>query len=372
MTSLIDTRRAGVNRPAIVQAERGFKMQSVQDLPSCQLHLGAALKLPMILLLVLFLLSSATLYAQTPKKVSFPFSPIGINSLPWLVAKEARIPEKHGIDFDPVFIGSSAVLFQSMLSGSADFAGSGGPAVIANVLRGGDIIQITAMVPRFTQSVMVKPEIKKPEDMAGKKIGVSRLGTATHFALQTAIDCHGVKGVTILQLGGQPEALVGLVRGSVDGAVFSPPYNFQLKKQGYNELVSPKDLQKLTEFVSNGIVGRRSVAEKDRDTIIRVIKLTAESIKLIQTDREFTKKVIMKWMPMKDPDMLEQVYRFATENYSNEGFVPENALRSTTKQMVQSNLVEAQAAAATPVTAYYDNRYVEEVKRSGFFDQLWR
>ena len=239
-------------------------MKSPQDFPSCHLPLRTVLKLAIFPLLVLFLVSSATLDAQAPKKVPFPFSPIGINSLPWFVAKETRIPEKHGIDFNPVFIGSSAVLFQSMLSGAADFAGSGGPAVIANVLRGGDIIQITAMVPRFTQSVMVKPEIKKPEDMAGKKIGVSRLGTATHFALQTAIDGHGVKGVTILQLGGQPEALVGLVRGSVDGAVFSPPYNFQLKKQGYNELVSPKDLQKLTEFVSNGIVGRRSVAEKDK------------------------------------------------------------------------------------------------------------
>jgi hypothetical protein len=82
--------------------------------------------------------------------------------------------------------------------------------------------------------------------------------------------------------------------------------------------------------------------------------------------------VIMKWMPMKDPDMLEQVYRFATENFSKEGFVPEAALRSTAKQMVQSNLIDAQAAAATPVAAYYDNRYVEELKRSGFFDQLWR
>jgi len=259
-----------------------------------------------------------------------------------------------------------------MLSGAANFAGSGGPSVISNVLRGGDIIQITAMVPRFTQSVMVKPEIKKPEDMVGKKFGVSRLGTATHFALQTAIDSQGLKGVTILQLGGQPEAFAGLARGSVDGAVFSPPYNFQLKRQGYNELFSPNDLQKVTEFITNGIVGRRSVAEKDKDTIIRVIKFTAESIKLIQNDRELTKKVIMKWMPIKDPDLLEQVYRFATENYSKEGFVPEAALRSTTKQMLQSNLIEAQAATATPVTAYYDNRYVEEVKRSGFFDQLWR
>jgi NitT/TauT family transport system substrate-binding protein len=347
-------------------------MKSSHDFRSCHLPLKTVLKLTAILLLVMFLLPSAPLHAQRLKQLPFPFSPIGINCLPWFVAKESRIAEKHGIDFDPVFIGASAVLFQSMLSGAADFSGSGGPSIISNVLRGGDIIHVTAMVPRFTQSVMVKPEIKKPEDMSGKKIGVSRLGTVTHFALQTAIDGYGIKGVTILQMGGQPEALAGLVRGSVDGAVFSPPYNFQLKKQGYNELVSPNDLQKLTEFITNGIVARRSVAEKDKDTVIRLIKLTAESIKLVQTDREFTKKVIMKWMPMKDPEMLEQVYRFATENYSKEGFVPEGALRSMTKQMVQSNLVDAKAAAATPVTAYYDNRYVEEVKQSGFFDQLWR
>ena len=155
------------------------------------------------------------------------------------------------------------------------------------------------MVPRFTQSIMVKSEIKKPEDMAGKKIGVSRLGTVTHFALQTLLDGYGIKNVTILQMGGQPEAFAGLSRGSVDGAVFSPPYNFQLKKQGYHELASPNDLAKLTAFITNGIVARRSVAEKDKDTVIKTIKGTAEAIKIIQTDREFTKKVMSKWMPMK-------------------------------------------------------------------------
>jgi hypothetical protein len=77
-------------------------------------------------------------------------------------------------------------------------------------------------------------------------------------------------------------------------------------------------------------------------------------------------------MTMKDADLVEQSYRFATDNYSKDGTVPEAALRGMVKQMVQSNLVDAKAAASTPVTAYYDNRYVEEVKRSGFFDQLWR
>ena len=333
--------------------------------------LARAIAIALFVVLHSFLLPAPSA-GQPLKKVPFPFSPIGINCLPWFVAKDARIAEKYGVDFDPVFIGASAVLVQSMLSGAADFSGSGGPAIISNVLRGGDIIHITSMVPRFTQSIMVKPEIKRPEDMAGKKIGVSRLGTVTHFALQTALDGHGIKNVTILQMGGQPEAFTGLLRGSVDGAVFSPPYNFQLKRQGYNELYSPNDLSKFTEFITNGIVARRSVAEKDRDLVSRVIKLTAESIKYIQTNRDGTKKIMNKWMPLKDAELLEDLYRFATENYSKEGFTPEGALRAMTKQMVASNLIDAKAAAATPVTAYYDNRYVDEVKRSGFFDQLWK
>jgi ABC-type nitrate/sulfonate/bicarbonate transport system substrate-binding protein len=345
-------------------------MKRSNDFPSSNRSLRACRWLAPIL--VAALLVPNLLWAQAFKKVPFPFSPIGLNCLPWFVAKDARIFEKHGIEFDPVFIGASSALFNAMLSGAADFAGSGGPAVISNILQGGDVIHITAMVPRFTQSIMVKADIKKPEDMANKKIGVSRLGTVTHFALQTLLDGHGIKNVTILQMGGQPEAFAGLSRGSVDGAVFSPPYNFQLKKQGYNELASPGDLAKLTPFITNGIVARRSVAEKDKDTVIKVIKGTAEAIKIIQNDREFTKKVMSKWMPMKDADLAEQSYRFATENYSKEGITPEAALRGMVKQMVQSNLIDAKAAANTPVTAYYDNRYVEEVKRSGFFDQLWK
>jgi ABC-type nitrate/sulfonate/bicarbonate transport system substrate-binding protein len=337
------------------------------DFPSS----GGSLRCGSLALLFLLFVPNLLL-AQGLKKVPFPFSPIGLNCLPWFVAKDARIFEKHGIEFDPVFIGASSALFNAMLSGAADFAGAGGPAVISNILQGGDVIHITAMVPRFTQSIMVKADIKRPEDMANKRIGVSRLGTVTHFALQTLLDGHGIKNVTILQMGGQPEAFAGLSRGSVDGAVFSPPYNFQLKKQGYNELASPSDLAKLTPFITNGIVARRSVAERDKDTVIKVIKGTAEAIKVIQTDRELTKKVMSKWMPMKDADLAEQSYRFATENYSKEGIVPENALRGMVKQMVQSNLIDSKAAANTPMTAYYDNRYVEEVKRSGFFDQLWR
>ena len=93
---------------------------------------------------------SATSFGQELTKVLFPYGPLGLNSLPWVIAKETRLFEKNGLDVDMVYVGASAVIVQSMLSGSANVAGFGGPAVVTNVLRGGDIIQVAAMAPYFT------------------------------------------------------------------------------------------------------------------------------------------------------------------------------------------------------------------------------
>jgi ABC-type nitrate/sulfonate/bicarbonate transport system substrate-binding protein len=326
-----------------------------------------------IFLALLAIFSAPPAGAQALKKVPLPFSPVGLNSLPLFVAREAHLYEKNGIDVDVIFIGASSALFQAMLSGAADMAGSGGPAVIANVLKGGDIIQVAATVPRFTQSIMTKPEIARPENISGKKIGVSRLGTVTHFALQTAINVYGLKNVTILQMGGQPEEAAGLLNGNIDGAVVSPPYNFQLKQRGFNELVTPADLQKGgANFITNGIVARRAAVEKDPDELLRLIKSVAQATKLIVTDREFTKKVMNKWMPIKEPELADRIAAFAAESFAKEPLVPEAAIRDIVKEMAQSNLVDPKAAAATPLSAYYDNRYVEELRRTGFFAQLWK
>src|SRR5439155_22213811 len=91
---------------------------------------------------------------QQPAKIPFPYGPMGLNSMPWIVAKESNLFAKNGVDVDMIFVGVSTVMIQSMLSGAANIAGLGGPAVISNVLKGGDIIQIAATVPYFTQSLM--------------------------------------------------------------------------------------------------------------------------------------------------------------------------------------------------------------------------
>src|ERR1041385_4162745 len=133
----------------------------------------------------LLLLCSARFAAsQEMFKLPFPYGPLGLNSIPWVVAKERRFFEKNGLDVDMVYVGASAVIVQSMLSGSANVAGFGGPAVITNVLRGGDIIQVAAMAPYFTQSLIARADLRDIRALQGKKIGITRFGSVTDFAVR--------------------------------------------------------------------------------------------------------------------------------------------------------------------------------------------
>ncbi len=101
-------------------------------------------------------------------KIKFPYSPISYHSLPCLVAYEAKLFEKHGLEVDPVFAGASSLIVQSMLAGEADSAGMAGPAVISNVLKGGDVIQVAALVKSFSVPLYVQPSITQVSQLSGK------------------------------------------------------------------------------------------------------------------------------------------------------------------------------------------------------------
>ena len=317
--------------------------------------------------------SPAAGLCQELTKVPFPYGPLGLNSLPWVIAKETRLFEKNGLDVDMVYVGASAVIVQSMLSGSANVAGFGGPAVITNVLRGGDIIQVAAMAPYFTQSLLVRADIRDIRSLQGKKIGITRFGSVTDFALRTIIERDNLKDVNILQMGGFPEAVAGLSRGAIDGAVISPPHTFRMAREGFRELVTPKDLRSFGGgFLTQGIVARRAFAASHRNVVLRLIKTTVEATKHIAVNEEFTKKLISKYLGVNDADVLRQSYLYVTETFVREPFVPQSTMQSMVQRMVQVNMIDAKSAQTTPTSAYYDNSYMAELKQSGFLDNLWK
>ena len=227
------------------------------------------------------MIGSADLHAQAPQKILFPYSVANYSSLPWMIAKDAGIFRKYDMDVDLVFMGSSALIIQSMLSGAVPVSGVAGPVIISSVASGGDVVTVANLAP-LTIALMVKPSIEKPEDLRGKKIGVPRLGAVAHFAIRMILDHHGIKDTTILQMGSQPEAAAGMRRNAVDGAMISLPLNYVLAKEGYRQLVGPADYRKLgIQFISQGISARKSYIAKNREVVLRLIKATMEGLKVM-------------------------------------------------------------------------------------------
>src|SRR5215813_9056687 len=232
-------------------------------------------KIATLLLLLFFAGPSFPALAVT--KVTFPFTPISAASLPWWVAKESHYYEKHGLEVDMIYVGASPVIIQAMLGGQVGVGAGGGPPLVTNVIQGGDIVQVATTVPYAIQSLIVKSDIKTPADLAGKKIGISRLGAIPHYTLQAIVKLYNVQGINIVQTGTTTQAITSLSQGLVDGIITSAPFTFRLMKDGYRELVSPKDFKKAgVQFLIQGLVARKSFAVKNREVVIGMIKATME------------------------------------------------------------------------------------------------
>jgi ABC-type nitrate/sulfonate/bicarbonate transport system substrate-binding protein len=327
-----------------------------------------------IVFFLLFLaINVVSFSARAATKISFPYTPIGVASLPWWIAKEARYFEKYGLDVDMVYVGASPVIIQAMLGGQAIIGAGGGPPLVTNVLQGGDIVQVATMTPYAIQSLIVRSGIKTPAELSGKRIGISRLGAIPHFTLQAILNLYKVQGVNVVQTGTTAQGVASLSQGLIDGIITSAPNTFRLIKDGYRELVRPSDFKKAgVEFLINGLVARKSLAAKNREIILGMIKATMEGTKQMFVHEKQAKVALAKYTRQKETEVLDQSYRFALEIFVKDPTVTPGSIQPIVQQSAHWNLIDAKAAGATPLSVYYDNSYVDEIKRTGFLAELWK
>jgi taurine transport system substrate-binding protein len=324
-------------------------------------------------LVLLAVLLSSIAPATALDKIKFPYSPISYHSLPFLVAYEARLFEKYGLEVDPVFAGASSLIVQSMLAGEADLAGMAGPAVISNVLKGGDVIQVAALVKSFSVPLYVQPSITQVAQLSGKRVGVTRFGSVSHFTAKAILDRSNITDAVIVQTGGYPESMTALSTNAISGAMIPAPQSVVLREKGFRELVSIKQIRDMNiRFIEQGVVARRAYAEKNPDIVKRFIEAVYDGIKKIRDDKAFAVKILDKYTKVTRQNMLDESYQAGIDAFAKDPRVPPEVFKDLAEQLVALKLIDAAAAQKTALTAYYDNRYVDELEKAGFFKRLWQ
>ena len=79
----------------------------------------------------------------------------------------------------------------------------------------------------------MRPDIKKPEDLRGKKVAVSGFGSLGDFLERYIIKKYGLepgRDVVMLSIGTQPDRIQALINGVVDAADLSHPADTQAER----------------------------------------------------------------------------------------------------------------------------------------------
>jgi NitT/TauT family transport system substrate-binding protein len=279
------------------------------------------------------------------------------------VAQESGYFKREGLDTELLYIGGGSLLIQAMLSGDAPFAYGPSVPVINATLRGSDLVLIGNTGNSLVFSVMSRPEVKQAAQLKGKKVGVTRLGGSTDWALDAALKHWGIERgqITVIQTGGMPEGLAGLTAGSLDAVVLSPPSNFRAAKIGMHELEDVGQL-KIT-FPNTPLSTARSFIRANREGVLRFLRGFTQGLQRLRADKEFSMKVLSKYTKVTDAETLSQLHQTYGVRYSGDR-IPLVRPESIDEILKRTPGKEARDAKATD---FIDNSLLQELEKSGWF-----
>ena len=310
---------------------------------------------------------SAGLFAAD-KLIGFHSARTMSQAMPW-ICEEVGLFRKYDLDFQLVYISSAPIVTAAILGGDAQVAISGGEAIIRAYAQGAtDLVFIGSAKNTLTHSILAKPDIKRPEDLRGKKLGLSRLGSNSHYFIIQALRKSGVdpNEVNFIQTGGQVENLAALLSGNVDAATMTGPSGgTRAAAQGFRYVVYGPDLH--IPFAAATLITRRSLLNSHGPAIEKFFRATAEAMKIMFLDKELTYKVLAKQLRINDRKLLDAAYDEEIKvmerrlEFKNEAF--QAIIDETSK-------VDARAKKLKPQD-FVDRRYLDGLQKNGFFDKLW-
>ncbi len=323
-----------------------------------------------LLVLVIFILglSLNSLAQDRPlKKLNWGVTTLSASMwIPWL-AKEAKIYEKNGLSVEPILLRGSGQTSQALLGGSLFAAPVALPQVMLANLTGADMVNVAHTIASPSNKLLVRPEIRKPEDLRGKRLATSSLGSLGDFLFKYIIRKYGVdpnREITWLSIGTNTERLQALLTGAIDGADVTYPADVQAERKGYRLLI---DARKEVVYPTTSIVTRRKTIQEDRDTVMRFVRSHVEGIAFFKQNKEFSLKVLTKYVKTTDPEFLEGSYAFYKQDFISVPYPIMKGLEATydyvalTRPEIRNHKPEE----------FMDPSFIAELDKSGFIRKLY-
>ena len=305
---------------------------------------------------------------QKVERAILAFGSSGGNLTPFWVAREAGLYRQHGLDVDVVFLRGSTTAITALVAGEAQFAALGASSSLLARLGGADTVLIATAAPGLSFYLVARRDIATAQGLKGKKLAASRPGTDSDFAARLAIQKLGLgeREVNVVSIGSDTERIAALNLGVVDATVLTPAAYVAAQKLGFHALL---DLNALNiPYEAAGLITTRRLIGENAETARRFTRGFVAGIQHAKSHRDFTLRVLQKYMRTDDRDVLNMSYDYYVERViPRVPYVSEPGLQTVLDFIKRSNPQAANAKARD----FMDNRFIKELDETGFIRALY-
>ena len=211
------------------------------------------------------------------------YSAFSVSFLNVFLARDAGLFKKHGLDLELVQM-AGPLPVAALSAGEIDFLTGYTTGIVATgqgaPLKG---VMIGLRKPPFF--LVAEPSIQRSSDLAGKRIGVDRIGSLQHLVVRLLLKAKGLdpEKVGFTQTGSVSNTVTSLAQGAVSAAVLSGPHNVIMTQKGFRQIGAADDLP--MQFPTSGLVVSEAKLKNDASRIKNVIRVMLEANAFSQKER---------------------------------------------------------------------------------------
>jgi ABC-type nitrate/sulfonate/bicarbonate transport system substrate-binding protein len=319
-----------------------------------------------LLLVLVALLSVIPVTVSAQERYLIAYAGFAGFQSPLWATKELGLLTKYGINADLILTPGSTRQIQAMLGNSVQFAQVDAVTTINAIAQGADLVMISGSLNTFPFSFVAQKDIRKPEDLAGKKVGIVGFGGANELAVLLALKEWNMprQSVTILQAGGAPQRYLALMTKALDATVLAQPEIGEAQRMGMSVLAHMRDM-KTAAFPMNAMVVRRSFLQQNRELVKRYQQAYAEATYQMINNKERATAVLTKWLQQKNPKAIEETYQYVATSFAFPTRISSQGIRNTLDMVAEKNpKIDRNPA------KYVDESTLDELEKEGFFKRI--
>ena len=308
--------------------------------------------------------------SSAQEKLTVSYSSVDAPSANWYIAQEKGLYKKYGMDVESIFIPASSTNVAVLVAGQLKFGNGTGGTIASAAVSGAPLVAVACFMNTLPYELIVQDSIKTPQQLKGKSLGISRIGSSSDVAARIFLKNFGLepdKDVAIIQVGGSGERSAAFRAGKISGFAAPPGVLYLTKGLAQRVLASTADFQKNYPFPYICGTTTKSYLANNRPIVKRLVMALTDGVRFFKTQKEESKKILAKYTRQNNEAYLEAAYEINAKLMDRVPYVTREGMDIQVK-----DAVARKPGATLKVDDVIDDSIVAELEKEGFIDKLYK